>query len=50
MQRAIGAETEAILAQRDVAGLIAVEIFAQDFIGALTDAPAQRFTDVDAFS
>src|SRR5882672_1238152 len=50
MQRAIGAETETILAQRDVAGIIAVEIFAQDFVGALADATAQRVADIDAFS
>ena len=50
MQRAIGAEAEAILAQRDVAGIIAVEIFAQHFLGALADAPAQRVADADAFS
>jgi hypothetical protein len=50
MQRAIGAEAETILAQRDVAGVIAVEIFAQDFVGALADASAQRFADADAFS
>jgi hypothetical protein len=50
MQRAVGAEAEAILAQRDVAGIIAVEILAQDFIGALADAPAQRVANTDAFS
>ena len=50
MQRAVGAETETVLAQRDVAGIIAVEIFAQHFVGALADAPAQRFADTDAFS
>src|SRR5216683_1931373 len=50
MQRAVGAETEAILAQRDVAGILAVEIFAQHFIGALADTPAQRIADIDTFS
>ena len=40
MQRAIGANET--LAQRDMAGIIAIEIFAQDLIGALADAPAQR--------
>jgi hypothetical protein len=50
MQRAVGAEAETVLAQRDVAGLIAIEIFAQHFIGALADAPAQRLADADAFS
>src|SRR5450432_2739681 len=50
MQRAIGAKAEAILAQRDVAGIVAVKIFAQDFIGALADASAQRVADIDAFS
>src|SRR5467141_4036156 len=50
MQRAVGAEAETILAQRDVAGIIAVEIFPQDFIGALADAPAQRVADIDTFS
>src|ERR1700674_3090897 len=50
MQRAVGAEAETILAQRDMAGIVAVEIFAQDFIGALADASAQRVADIDAFS
>src|SRR5437899_11530534 len=50
MQRAVGAETEAILGERDVAGIIPVEIFAQNFFRALADAAAQRFADVDAFS
>src|SRR6202011_1081067 len=50
MQRAVGAEAETILAQRDMAGIIAVEIFAQDFIGALADASAQRVADIDTFS
>src|ERR1700720_1365763 len=50
MQRAVGAETETILAQRDVAGIIAIEILAQDFLGALADAPAQGVADADAFS
>jgi hypothetical protein len=50
MQRTIGTEAEAILAQRDVTGIIAVEIFAQHFLGSLADAITQRFTDADAFS
>ena len=50
MQRAVGAEAEAVLAERNVAGIIAVEIFAQDLFGALADASAQRFADADAFS
>src|ERR1700679_210695 len=50
MQRAVGAETETVLAQGDVTGIIAVEIFAQHFIGALADTPAQRVADADAFS
>src|ERR1700682_6633359 len=50
MQRAVSTETETILAQRDVAGIIAIEIFAQDFIGALADASAQGLADADAFS
>jgi hypothetical protein len=33
-----------------MAGIVAVEIFAQDLVGALADAPAQRFTDADALS
>ena len=49
MQRAVGAEAEAILAQRDVAGIIAVEIFSQDLIGALADARTKRVADTDAF-
>src|SRR3982074_1920055 len=50
MQRAVGSEAKTILAQRDVAGIIAIEIFAQDFIGALADATAQGLADADAFS
>src|SRR3954468_742574 len=50
MQRAVGAEAEAVLAERDVAGIIAVEIFAQDFFGAFADASAQRFAYTDAFA
>src|SRR6185437_550647 len=50
MQRAIGAEAEAVLAQRDMAGEIAVEIFAQDLLGTLADPAAQRLADTDAFS
>src|SRR5258707_3917944 len=50
MQCAVGAETETILAQCDVAGVIAIEILAQDFLGALADAPAQGLADADAFS
>jgi len=49
MQCAVGAKTETIFAQRDVAGIIAIEILAQDFIGALADAPAQGLADADAF-
>src|ERR1700704_638309 len=48
MQRAVGAEAEAVLAQRDVAGIVAVEIFSQDFIGALADARTKRFANTDA--
>src|SRR3954452_16357237 len=50
MQRAIGAKTKAVLAERDVAGIIAVEILAKDFFGAFADASAQRFADTDAFA
>src|SRR5207247_1122564 len=50
MQCAVGAETETVLAQRDVAGIIAIEILAQDFLGALADAPAQGLANADAFS
>src|SRR5687768_13621246 len=50
MQCTVGAKTEAVLGQRDVAGIIAVEIFAQHFVGALADAGAQRVADADAFS
>src|SRR5664279_110556 len=50
MQRAVGTKTVAILAQRDVAGIIAVEIFAQHFICAFADAAAQGIADADAFS
>src|SRR6201999_3336554 len=47
---AVGAKAEAVLAERDVAGIIAVEIFPQHLVGARADAVAQRFTDADAFS
>src|SRR5690242_17614023 len=50
MQRAIGLKAEAVLGQRDVTGIIAVEIFAQHFIGTFADAVAQRLADADAFS
>src|ERR1700761_1419635 len=50
MQRTIGTETEAVLAQRDVAGIVAVEIFTQDFFGAFADAIAQGVADADAFT
>src|SRR5579872_2941950 len=50
MQRAIGSEAKPILAQRDMARIIAVEIFSQHFIGAFADAPAQGVADADAFS
>jgi hypothetical protein len=49
MQRAIGAEAEAVLAQRDVAGLITFKIFSQDLIGALADARTKRVADADTF-
>src|SRR5260370_6168144 len=50
MQCAVGAETETILAQCDVAGVIAIEILAHDFLGALADAPAQGLANADTFS
>src|SRR5947199_5945780 len=50
MQRAVGTKAKTVLAERDVAGIIAVEILAQDFFGAFADAPAQRFADTDAFA
>src|SRR3954451_7391446 len=50
VQRAVGTEAETVLAERDMAGIVAVEIFAQDFFGAFADAPAQRFADIDAFA
>jgi hypothetical protein len=50
MQGAVGAEAETILAQRDVPGIIAIEILAEHFIGALADAAAQGVADIDAFS
>jgi len=50
MQRAVGAEAETVLGERDVAGIIAVKILAQDFVGSFADAAAQRFADADAFS
>src|SRR5207344_1762062 len=49
MQCAVSAEAEAVLAQRDVARIITVEIFPQDLIGALADARTKRFADADAF-
>src|SRR5207253_10328084 len=50
MQRAVGAEAEAILAQRDVAGIVPIEVLSQHLVGALTDPPAQRVADTDAFA
>src|ERR1700747_1557354 len=50
MQRAVGAEAKAVLAECDVAGVVAVEIFPQNFFRALVDASAQGLTDADAFS
>src|ERR1700712_1439683 len=50
MQRTIGAESEPILAQRDMAGIVAVKVFSQHFIGAFADATAQRVADTDAFT
>src|SRR3954469_14624784 len=50
MQRTVGSEAEAVLAQRDVAGIIAVEIFAQDLFSPVGDTAAQGLADVDALS
>src|SRR5579863_1413164 len=50
MQRAIRTKAGAVLAQRDMAGIIAVEIFAQHLVGSLTHPSAQGVTDRDAFS
>lgn len=50
MQRTVGAEAEAVLAQRDVTRVIAVEIFAQDLFSPVVDAAAQGLADVDALS
>ena len=50
VQRTVGAEAETILAQRDMPGIIAIEILAQHLVGALADTPAQRVADIDAFS
>lgn len=50
MQRAVGSKTEAILAQRDVARIISVKIFSEDFVGAAAEAPAQRVADIDALA
>ena len=50
MQRTVGAETEAVLAQRDVAGVIAVEIFTQDLFGPIVHAAAEGLADVNALA
>ena len=50
VQRAIGLEAEAVLGERDVAGIVAIEILAEHLVGALADAAAQRFADADALS
>jgi hypothetical protein len=50
MQRVVGAEAEAVLGERDVAGIIPVKILSQHFVGAIADAVAQRLADADAFS
>ena len=49
MDRAFGAEAEAFLLDRDVAGIAAVEILAECFDDAGADARAQRFADVEFF-
>ena len=50
MQHAVGAEAYLVLADRHMAGEIAVEILAKDVIGAIADALAQRLADTDAFA
>src|SRR6516225_9326003 len=50
VQRAVGSKTEAVLAERDVAGIVAVKIFAQYLLGALAYSSAQCVADTDAFS
>jgi hypothetical protein len=50
MQRTIGAEAEAVFAERDVTGIVAIEIFAKDLIGPLAHAASQSVSDIDAFS
>ena len=50
MQRAVGTETEAVLAERDVAGIIAVEIFTQDLFGPVGDAAAEGLADANAMA
>ena len=50
MQRTIGFESKAVLAESHMTGIVAVEIFTQHFLGAVADAPAQGFTDIDAFA
>src|SRR5207244_4401286 len=50
MQRAFGAETEAVPADRRVAGIAAVEELARRLGDAIGDPPAQRFADVDVLA
>src|SRR5260370_16753526 len=50
MQRAVGAEAETILAQGDMAGIVAVEIFPQHFVGPLPDASPPPAAHPHAFS
>ena len=50
MDHAFGAVAEGFPADRDVAGIAAVEILGQDFGHARVYALPQRFTDVDVLA
>ena len=50
MQRTVGTEADLVLANREVAGVVAVKMLAQHLVGAVADALAQRFADADALA
>jgi hypothetical protein len=49
MDGALSAEPETLSRQRHVSGIATVEIFAQSFGDAVTDAFAQRIANVEIF-
>src|SRR5262249_15183256 len=50
MDRAFGLKAEAVLRHRDVAGISAVQLFAQCLDNSRADALTQGFADVEIFS